>query len=125
MIPARIPALRHRPLVAPARLLTGLMLLALVIGTAGAVHASPAPTGAVVFSKPDGLYVLSPGSGAAQRVWTAPAAGQAQEPRWSPNGARIAVVGPDGNIWVMNADGSSVQVLTSQAVRPSGCGEDS
>lgn len=85
-------------------------------GRAGAADA----TGRIVYAGRDGIYVATP-DGAGQRIWQAPAGKTAAEPRWSPDGARIAFAGPDGNIWVMNADGAGVHAINAQAVASTDC----
>jgi Tol biopolymer transport system component len=75
-----------------------------------------------VYVGDNGLYTLTQGS--AQRILTAPP-GSVREPRWSPDGTRVAFAGQDRNLWVVGADGSGAHPLTSQAVPPSGCGDDS
>jgi len=91
---------------------------------AGSARADSGPTGKLVYTGSDGIYVQRIDGTAARRVWNAPKSGEGSEPRWSDDGARIAFDGPDGNIWVMNADGSNLQAVNTQAVSPSGCGED-
>ena len=76
--------------------------------------------GRIVYASHDGIYVATPG-GATQRIWQAPAGKAAAEPRWSPDGTHIAFAAPEGNIWVMNADGAQVHAVNAQAVAPAGC----
>jgi Tol biopolymer transport system component len=113
------PYQRRARVLAPA--LVAVAMLA--FGLAGA-RAADAPSGKLVFSRDDGIYVLNTDSSSPTRVWTAAAGRQGANPRWSPDGSRIAFEGPDGNIWVMAADGSNAHAVTSQAVAPSGCGGD-
>jgi Tol biopolymer transport system component len=80
--------------------------------------------GTIVYTASDGIYTVSGSGGTPQRIWAAPAGQVGTEPRWSPDGTRIAFIGPDGNVWLMNADGGNAHALTSQAVTPAGCGED-
>ncbi len=91
---------------------------------AGSARADSGPTGKLVYTGSDGIYVQRTDGTAARKVWNAPKSGEGSEPRWSDNGARIAFDGSGGNIWVMNADGSNLQAVNTQAVSPSGCGED-
>lgn len=106
----------------PALLAATLCLLA-APAFATRVRAASA-AGTIVFSGSDGIYSVSGNGGTPQRIWAAPAGTRATEPRWSPDGKRIAFIGVDGNVWLMNADGTSAHALTSQAVAPAGCGED-
>src|SRR5947209_6128892 len=107
--------------------LAALVLVGIVIAGAARqtpVRAADGPTGKLAFTGSDGIYVQRMDGSARQRIWTAPANGQGTAPRWSPDGSRLAFEGPDGNIWAMNADGSGVRGITTQAVAPTGCVDD-
>lgn len=109
----------------PARvLIPALIAIAVLASGLLRVHAVDAPSGRLVFIRDGGIYVLTADSAAATRVWTAPAGRPGSNPRWSPDGSHIAFEGPDGNIWVMAADGANAHAVTSQAVAPSGCNGD-
>src|ERR1051325_6479373 len=67
----------------------------------------------IVFDMLGDLYVMPIEGGAARAITTGLA--WDQQPRWSPDGRRIAFVSDrDGawNLWVMNADGSSPKQLS-------------
>ncbi|HLZ71717.1 MAG TPA: hypothetical protein VKV26_17580 [Dehalococcoidia bacterium] len=114
---------RQRRITRPA-LPAALLCLALAV-FALAPHVQAATNaGTIVFTRGDGIYTLPGGGGTPSRIWTAPAGRSAAEPRWSPDGKQITFIGPDGNAWVMNADGTNAHAITTQAVAPSGCGED-
>src|SRR5579885_2904415 len=100
-------------------------LLCLLAALMAAPRVDAAPSaGRIVYSGSDGLYTVAGDGGTPQRIWTAPAGQRATEPRWSPDGGRIAFIGPDGNVWVINADGTNAHAVTTQAVAPTNCGED-
>lgn len=64
---------------------------------------------------PAGLYVV-PAEGGEDRTLFS---GSVQEVQWSPDGARLAFVGPGnggGEIYVINADGTGLQQVTSNSV---------
>lgn len=116
----------HERWARPARPFAAALVAVLMLVTSLVpARAADAPAGSLVFTRDDGIYVLTEGSAAPTRVWTAPAGRQGANPHWSPDGSRIAFEGPDGNIWVMGADGANAHAVTSQAVAPSGCSGDS
>ena len=72
----------------------------------------------IVFDLLGDLYTLPIAGGTAKRV----ASGKALQiqPRWSPDGNRIAYASDAGggdNLWLMNADGSDPKALTSEKFR--------
>lgn len=99
-----------------------LSLLAALALAPGARAASG--TGTIVYAGSDGIYTVAGNGGSPQRVWAAPGGKVASEPRWSPDGSQIAFIGADGNVWLMQADGSNAHPLTAQAIEPVNCGED-
>lgn len=90
---------------------------------------TPSMTGTIAFErvvKPDAdsdIYVVNADGTGLKRLTDGP--GYADHPSWSPDGSKIAWVGPPGGggddpeIWVMNADGSAKVQLTKGA--SSGC----
>ena len=77
------------------------------------------PDGArVAFDMLGDIYVMPIGGGTPTRI--AEGLSYEQQPRWSPDGTRIAFVsdraGGD-NIWIMNADGSNKKQLTKEDFR--------
>ncbi len=104
-----------------------LALVAVVVSSAArdpGAHAANDPTGRLVYTGADGIYVQKMDGSAAQRIWKAPLSGQGTTPRWSGDGSRITFEGPDGNVWLVNGDGSGVHAITTQAVAASGCGDE-
>jgi imidazolonepropionase-like amidohydrolase/Tol biopolymer transport system component len=86
-------------------------------GTWMNVDVSPDGT-RIAFDMLGDIYVMPIGGGTPTRV----AAGLAyeQQPRWSPDGSRIAFVSDRGggdNIWIMGADGSNAKQLTKEDFR--------
>ncbi|MDJ0952276.1 MAG: S-layer homology domain-containing protein [Acidimicrobiia bacterium] len=81
------------------------LAVALVVGPGSASAAWPGENGRLVAESIDGIYVWEIGSWRA--VWLA----DGEWPKWSPDGSEIAF-GADGDIWVMNADGSNKRNLT-------------
>lgn len=102
----------------------GLTLVAIMLAGRQTAHAAAAPSGRLAYTGSDGIYVLKLDGSASQRIWKAPAGGQGVAPRWSEDGTRIAFEGPDGNIWVMNSDGTAAHALESQATPGSGCADE-
>jgi Tol biopolymer transport system component len=94
----------------------------LAVGAYG--HAASAPAGRLAYTGQDGIYVQPMDGSQAARIWNAVPGGGGAGPLWSPDGARLAFEGPDGNIWTVNANGSNAHAITSQAVAPAGCQED-
>ena len=72
----------------------------------------------IAFDMLGDIYVMPIGGGPATRI--AEGLAYEQQPRWSPDGSRIAFVsdraGGD-NIWIMNADGSDRRQLTEESFR--------
>jgi imidazolonepropionase-like amidohydrolase/Tol biopolymer transport system component len=72
----------------------------------------------IAFDMLGDIYVMPIGGGPATRI--AEGLAYEQQPRWSPDGSRIAFVsdraGGD-NIWIMNADGSGKRPLTEESFR--------
>ncbi len=107
----------------PAMLAVVLCLALAAFAPTPRAHAASS-AGSIVFTANDGIYVVAGDGGVPRRIWAAPAGTSGAEPRWSPNGDRIGFVGPDGNVWVMNADGTNAHAITTQAVAAADCGED-
>ena len=114
----------RRSVLAAGALLAGVLLL---LGSGRplpvAVRAAGAPRDVLALVRHGALYTQALDGSAARLLWQ-PATGTVSAPRWSPDGTRIAVVGPDGNLWVVAATTGSAQPLTQQAVAASGCGTD-
>ena len=86
-------------------------------GTWMNVDVSPDGT-RVAFDMLGDIYVMPMGGGAPTRI--AEGLSYEQQPRWSPDGSRIAFVSDRGggdNIWLMNADGSGKKQLTKEEFR--------
>ena len=86
-------------------------------GTWMNVDVSPDGT-RVAFDMLGDIYVMPIGGGTPTRI--AEGLSYEQQPRWSPDGSRIAFVSDRGggdNIWIMNADGSSKKQLTKEDFR--------
>lgn len=78
--------------------------------TATAAHAAyPGRNGLIAFERGGDIYTVKPGASVAKRLTTN---GRNHQPRWSPDGKRIAF-GSQGDIWVMNANGTGVKRVTS------------
>lgn len=98
-----------------------LALVGVLTGAASSASAASSPTlprdGLLVFGDQGALFTIEP-DGTGLR-----ALGElgAYEPRWSPNGARIAYSDEDGRLWLVSADGSRARRLT----RPSRVAKDS
>ena len=72
----------------------------------------------IAFDMLGDIYVLPIGGGTPTRI--AEGLSYEQQPRWSPDGSRIAFVSDRGggdNIWTMNADGSDKKQLTKEDFR--------
>lgn len=86
-------------------------------GTWMNVDVSPDGT-RVAFDLLGDIYVMPIGGGTPVRI--AEGFSYEQQPRWSPDGSRIAFVSDRGggdNIWIMNADGSNKKQLTKEDFR--------
>ncbi|MFL6732203.1 MAG: amidohydrolase family protein [Sphingomicrobium sp.] len=86
-------------------------------GTWMNVDVSPDGT-RVAFDMLGDIYVMPISGGTPTRI--AEGLSYEQQPRWSPDGSRIAFVSDRGggdNIWLMNADGSSKKQLTKEDFR--------
>ena len=98
----------------PMRLLILLVVGAmLVAGHDSTSEGAEGRTGLIVFEAADGLYTLSASRGEPRRIpGTLPGDGN---PRWSPDGKRIAFDryrGDNWDVYVMDADGSNQRRLT-------------
>jgi hypothetical protein len=80
-------------------------------GTAQAAY--PGTNGVIAFVRGGNIYTIKP-SGAASSLAELTTGGHSFGPRWSPNGKRIAYL-HNGNLWVMNANGSHKTRLASGA----------
>jgi len=72
----------------------------------------------VAFDMLGDVYVMPLGGGTPTRI--AEGLSYEQQPRWSPDGTRIAFVSDRGggdNLWIMNADGSNKRQLTKEEFR--------
>ena len=86
-------------------------------GTWMNVDVSPDGT-RIAFDMLGDIYVMPIAGGAPQRI--AEGLAYEQQPRWSPDGSRIAFVSDRGggdNIWIMGADGSNKKQLTKEDFR--------
>jgi Tol biopolymer transport system component len=102
-------------------------ILAFVFAVAG-VYAQPGADRIVFTSERDGnqeIYVMNPDGTEQTRLTNNPPVGNIlgidADPAWSPDGTKIAFLSvrdkPDGEIWIMNADGSNPRNLTSDSTR--------
>ncbi|GAA4004237.1 amidohydrolase family protein [Sphingomonas humi] len=72
----------------------------------------------IAFDMLGDIYVMPIGGGTPTRI--AEGLSYEQQPRWSPDGTRLAFVSDRGggdNIWIMNADGSAKRQLTKEDFR--------
>lgn len=89
-------------------LVLAVMLLALVLPAAAAAQASSPPSGQIAFVRGGDIWTMNT-DGSGQRQLSA--MGKAEQPAWSPNGARIAFLRATNptTLWVMSADGSNAR----------------
>ena len=102
----------HRPL---SLSVAGAALAVLLAGPAHAAPTTfPGSNGRIAFASHNQIYTISP-SGSGRRQLTS--TGKNYRPAWSADGKRLAYTHEDGNgsldIWVMQADGSGKQQITT------------
>ena len=89
----------------------------LTFGTTSALLPAWSPDGAtIVFDTQSTLYAVSPQGGGVRAI-TLPVqvnGGAA----WAPDGARLAVVAANGQVWIANADGSAAHQVTYTLIGP-------
>src|SRR5687768_2781139 len=101
----------------PRGLTTRKVAIATDEGTWMNVDVSPDGT-RVAFDMLGDIYVMPVTGGTPTRI--AEGLSYEQQPRWSPDGSRLAFVSDRGggdNIWLMNADGSNKKQLTKEEFR--------
>jgi hypothetical protein len=110
--------LAHRWLARPSFALAALTLTFAFVsaGLTAAVPAQaayPGMNGLIAFVRDGNIVTINPATHpAAQHTLTT--GGHAAGPRWSPDGKLIAYI-DDGNLWIMNANGSHKKRLTDSA----------
>lgn len=87
------------------------LLGTILAGTAQAAY--PGSNGLIAFVRGSNVYTIK-SSGAASSLKRLTGGGRNAGPRWSPGGKQIAYL-DDGNLWVMNANGSHKRRLTDAA----------
>ncbi|HET9354949.1 MAG TPA: amidohydrolase, partial [Sphingomicrobium sp.] len=118
--PAAAPAKVDPPkwdVMQPRGLTTRKVPLSVDEGTWMNVDVSPDGS-RIAFDMLGDIYVMPIGGGTPQRI--AEGLAYEQQPRWSPDGSRIAFVSDRGggdNIWIMAADGSNKKQLTKEDFR--------
>lgn len=91
---------------------------------AGGARSAKQASGLIAFTRSNGVYVMHLDGSGARRVWYAGSrVGVVDGVSWSPNGEKLAFVtvenGPEGGLYLMNADGSDpVRLGTVSAASP-------
>jgi imidazolonepropionase-like amidohydrolase/Tol biopolymer transport system component len=115
--PVRAPAAQKWDVERPRGLTTKRVQIDTAEGTWMNVDVSPDGS-RVAFDMLGDIYVVPLAGGTATRI--AEGLSYEQQPRWSPDGTRIAFVSDRGggdNVWLMNADGSNKKQLTKEDFR--------
>jgi dipeptidyl aminopeptidase/acylaminoacyl peptidase len=106
----KMPRLRQGTRAAGALAVGALALTG--VGLAGPARAAYLGSeGRIAFVRSGDIYSIEP-TGAEVRLLAG--GGHDSGPRWAPNGSRIAYL-DDGNLWIMNANGSHKRQITSAA----------
>ncbi len=92
---------------------TGALVSAELAAAGPAQAAYPGADGLIAFVRDGNIVTIDPTTHPATQK-TLTTGGHASGPRWSPNGEDIAYV-DDGNLWIMNANGSHKKRLTDSA----------
>ena len=94
----------------------------LTFGTTSALLPAWSPDGAtIVFDTQSTLYAVSPQGGGVRAIALPVQVNGGAA--WAPDGARLAVVAANGQVWIANADGSGAHQVTYTLIGPEGSPE--